>query len=115
MNINPFSGNLAGQLKAMQGKMESAQSGLAEKTIEAQDELGFVKVVITGHQEVSEVSLPGLTKHLSFSGDGELDVLAIEILQDAIKDAVNQAIAQSKALAAKELGEILRLSGLGGL
>lgn len=107
MKINPFSNYLAEQLQAMRGKMEAAQDGLAQKTIEASDDCSIVKITMTGHQEVIAVSLNILEPGNFFDGLKGLDV---EILQDAITDAVNRATAKSKEMAAQEISEIAQAS-----
>jgi len=100
------SGNMMAQLQRMQAALQQAQAELAEETVEASAGGGAVKVVMTGAQECRHVEIsPALVQ--------EADV---EMLQDLILLAVNQAIQDSQALAAQKLGPLtggLSIPGLG--
>ncbi|HEC23084.1 MAG TPA: YbaB/EbfC family nucleoid-associated protein [Chloroflexi bacterium] len=91
-------GNLAQQLQKMQQDMLKAQEELANETLEVTAGGGMVKVVITGHQRVQAIELKPEV----------VDPDDVEMLQDLLVAAVNQAIAQSQAMAAE------RLEGLTG-
>ena len=91
-------GNLAQQIQKMQQDMVKAQEALADETVEISAGGGMVKIVITGHQRIQSISL----------NPEVVDPEDIEILQDLLVAAVNQAIEQSQGMAAE------RLEGLTG-
>ena len=73
-----------------------AQAELAEETIEASAGGGAVRVVMTGTQQCQAVTVaPQLLE------DGD-----VEMLQDLIALAVNQAIRDSQELASRKLGPL---------
>lgn len=91
-------GNLAKQIQQMQDDMLKAQEQLAEETVDVTAGGGMVKIVITGHQRVQSIELkPEI-----------VDPEDVEMLQDLLLAAINQAIEQSQAMAAE------RLEGLTG-
>ncbi len=98
-------GGLAGQLQAMQQQMAEAQEALGDKTVEVSAGGGAVKVVMTGHQKLQSVTI-----------DPEVvDPEDVEMLQDLIIAAVNEAVEASQNLAADEMGQItggLNIPGL---
>ncbi|MEN3186171.1 MAG: YbaB/EbfC family nucleoid-associated protein [Atribacterota bacterium] len=80
----------------MQAKMAKVQEDLKMKTVEAQSGGGMVRVVCNGQQEVLGITIePELLK--------EDD---IEMLQDLVLLAVNEALQKSRALAQEELARI---------
>jgi hypothetical protein len=82
------------QLQKLQGDMLKAQEALGEETVEVTAGGGVVKVVMTGHQKLQAVQIdPAI-----------LDPDDIEILQDLIVAAVNEAVDQSQQLAAARMG-----------
>lgn len=98
-------GGLAGQLQAMQQQMEEAQEALGDKTVEISAGGGVITVVMTGHQKLQSIRI-----------DPEVvDPEDVEMLQDLILAAVNEAVEASQNLAADELGSItggLNIPGL---
>ena len=98
-------GGLAGQLQAMQKQMMEAQEALGDKTVEVTAGGGAIKVVMTGHQKLQSITI-----------DPEVvDPEDVEMLQDLIVAAVNEAVEASQNLAADELGSItggLNIPGL---
>jgi DNA-binding YbaB/EbfC family protein len=98
-------GGLAGQLQAMQQQMLEAQEALADKTVEISSGGGAVTVVITGHQKLQSITI-----------DPEVvDPEDVEMLQDLIIAAINEAVEASQNLAADEMGSItggLNIPGL---
>jgi len=91
-------GNIAQQLKKMQEEMQKAQEELGDETIEVSAGGGAVTIVITGHQHLQSIKL----KPEIVNADD------VEMLQDVLLAAVNQAIEQSQTMAAQ------RLDGLTG-
>jgi hypothetical protein len=98
-------GGLAGQLQAMQKQMLEAQEALGEKTVEVTAGGGAIKVVMTGHQKLQSITI-----------DPEVvNPEDVEMLQDLIMAAVNEAVETSQNLAADEMGTItggLNIPGL---
>jgi DNA-binding YbaB/EbfC family protein len=99
---------LAGQLQAMQQKMLEAQDSLGDKTVEVTAGGGVIKVVMTGHQKL-----------LSIKIDREVvDPDDVEMLQDLITLAINEAVEKSHNLASEQMEDItggLNIPGLSGL
>jgi len=88
--------SLIKQAQQLQAKLAKAQEELGNKTVEASSGGGAVKVVMDGHQKVHSVEI---TPEVADSGD-------VEILQDLVMTAVNEAIAASQELAADHLGKV---------
>jgi DNA-binding YbaB/EbfC family protein len=93
------------QIQQLQQQLEKTKAELAQETVEAGAGGGAVKVVMSGTQECQSVEIsPQLLE------DGDL-----EMLQDLIMLAVNQAIHDSQVMAARRLGPLAGgLPGLGG-
>jgi DNA-binding YbaB/EbfC family protein len=92
-------------LKQMQAKMLKIQEELGAETVEASAGGGAVKIVITGQQKVKEV-------HLDPS---VVDPEDVEMLQDLMVAAFNEALQKSQELAATKLGALtggLKIPGL---
>ncbi|MFN2484485.1 MAG: YbaB/EbfC family nucleoid-associated protein [Candidatus Limnocylindria bacterium] len=98
-------GNLAKMAEQMQAEMAQAQAELRETTLEATAGGGAVRVVITGAQELRAV-------HIDPAAADPGDV---EMLQDLILAAVNEALARSKQLADDKMTAIAGSMGLPGL
>ncbi|MEJ2148234.1 MAG: YbaB/EbfC family nucleoid-associated protein [Chloroflexota bacterium] len=101
-------GGLAKQLQQMQDDLLKAREQLADETVEVTAGGGMVKIVITGHQRVQSIELkPEI-----------VDPEDVEMLQDLLLAAVNQAIEQSQAMAAQRLEGLtggMNIPGLPGL
>lgn len=97
--------NLMKEAQKMQARMAKIQEDLKAKTVEAQSGGGMVQVVCNGQQEILRITIdPELLQ--------ENDV---EMLQDLILAAVNEALHQSKTLAQKELAQITGGMSIPGL
>lgn len=83
-------------LRQMQNRLAKMQEELAAETVEASAGGGAVKVVITGQQRVQSVAIDASV----------VDAEDVEMLQDLVVAAVNEAIARSQELAAKRLGAL---------
>jgi len=97
----PAGGNMGGmmqQIQKMQEEMLKAQEQLADETVEVTAGGGMVTIVITGHQRIQSIVLKPEV----------VDPDDLEMLQDLLVAAVNQAVEQSQAMAAE------RLEGLTG-
>lgn len=100
---SPFGKNMMAQVQELQAKLVQAQEDLGDLTVEVTTGGGAVRLVMTGTQECREVNIdPDLLE----AGD-------VEMIQDLILLAINQAVQESQALAAKQLGPLA--GGLGQL
>lgn len=102
MNLN----KLMKQAQKMQEQMAKTQAELEDKTVEVSAGGGKIKVVANGAGDV-----------LSIKIDKEIvDPEDVEILEDLLLSAVQQAITQGKELANSEMSKITGgMPGLGGL
>lgn len=92
-------GNMGGMMKQaqqLQKKMLKMQEELATKTVEATAGGGMVKVVANGGQKIESISLE---KEV-------VDPEDIEMLQDLILAAVNDALAKSQEMVSSEMGKL---------
>lgn len=90
-------GSIMKQAQKMQKQMEQAQEELADKTLEVTSGGGAVKVVITGKKEIKEITI----------SPDVVDPEDVEMLQDLIMSAVNEALRQAEEMAAGEMGKIM--------
>jgi DNA-binding YbaB/EbfC family protein len=88
---------LVGQLEKLQEEMLKAQERLGEETIEVTAGGGAVKVVIDGHQRLRSITI----------SPEVVNPEDVELLQDLILIAVNEAIERAQALAAEKLSSIV--------
>jgi len=84
------------QAQQLQAKLEKAQEELEKTTVEASSGGGAVTVVITGQQRVVSVKI----------SPEVVDSEDVELLEDLVLTAVNEAIRKSQELAASRLGKI---------
>jgi DNA-binding protein YbaB len=91
------------QLMEMQKKMQEAKRQLDNTTFEVTSSDGLLKIIMTGSQEVKEVSVQ--------ASQQDLEKLSLE---KAIKDVYNRAIKRSHDIAAEKMKDItgLNLPGL---
>ena len=88
--------NLQQQVMQLQEQMLQAQEALKEEQVSATAGGGVVTVVANGHQEI-----------LSIAIDPEVvDPDDVELLQDMVLAAVNEALERSRALAAERMGAL---------
>ena len=90
------------QVQKMQQDMMAAQEQLKNEEVEASAGGGMVTVKVTGDLVVKEVRI----------NPEAVDPEDVELLQDMVTAAVNQAIDQAQQLAASKMGAIS--GGLGG-
>jgi DNA-binding YbaB/EbfC family protein len=98
-------GDLAKMAREMQANMAKAQAELAEATVEGTAGGGAVKVVLTGTQDIKDITI---------SKDA-VDPDDVETLQDLIRAAFTDALAKSRELASQRLGSVtggLKLPGM---
>jgi nucleoid-associated protein EbfC len=90
------------QLQQMQAKMAKIQEDLGSKTVTGTAGGGMVEVVATGHQKVLSVTLKPEV----------VDPADVEMLQDLVLAAVNDAMDKARELASKEMGAVTAGIGL---
>jgi DNA-binding YbaB/EbfC family protein len=98
-------GQIAKMAQQMQTQMAQAQDELKETTLEATAGGGAVRVVITGAQEVRSVEID----------PSAVDPEEVEMLQDLVLSAVNEAIGRSKELERERMGRIAGGMGIPGM
>ena len=99
MNMN----NIMKQAQKMQKQMLETQETLNQNTLEMTSGGGAVKIVISGKKEIQSIKI-----------DPEVvDPDDVEMLEDLILSAVNEAIRQADEMYTNEMGKIT--GGLGGL
>jgi nucleoid-associated protein EbfC len=98
-------GNILKQAQEMHSKISHLQEEMAAKTVESSSGGGMVSVVINGKQEV-----------LSLRIDPEvISRDDVEMLQDLIRAAVNEAIRKSQEMMSEEMKKITGGMSLPGL
>jgi DNA-binding YbaB/EbfC family protein len=96
------------QVQQMQADMAKAQEQLKDEEVEASAGGGMVTVKVAGDLEVKEITIDP-----SAIGDGELAPEDVEMLQDMVLAAVNEALRSAQELAGKKMGGLT--GGLGDL
>ena len=92
--MNPQYQKMLRQVQDMQKAMAKAQEELAEETVEASAGGGTITVVVTGALEVREVRID----------PAAVDPDDVEMLQDLVTAATNEALRAAQALAQQKLG-----------
>lgn len=93
------------QVKKMQEQMLKAQEELASKTVEGTAGGGVVTVVVTGQKNVQSVTIK----------PEAVDPDDVEMLQDLVLTAVNDALAKAEELANKDMGKFTGGMNIPGL
>ena len=96
---NPM--NMMGSLQKLQEQIQQVQEKLADETVTASAGGGVVKVTMTGDQHCRGVELDPMI----------LQEADLEMLQDLVLTAVNNALDASRQLAADRMGPLT--GGLG--
>lgn len=96
-------GNLMQQAQKMQEQMQETQAELEAREYETSAGGGVVKVNINGKKEITRVTID----------PSVVDPDDVEMLEDLVAAAVNEAIRTVEDDAAEEMGKIT--GGLGGL
>jgi DNA-binding YbaB/EbfC family protein len=86
-------GGMLGQIQKLQQDMLKAQEQLADETLEVSAGGGAIAIIVTGNQRVKSIKLQPEV----------VDPADIEMLQDLLVAAVNEAIERSQAYAAEKL------------
>ena len=98
--------NLMKQAQKMQRQMEEAQKELEEKEITAAAGGGAVEVTVSGKREVTKVKL----------SEEVVDPDDIEMLEDLIMAATNEALRQLDEFSSSSMAKITGgMGGLGGM
>jgi DNA-binding YbaB/EbfC family protein len=98
-------GNILNQAKMMQNKLAQIQEEMANKTVEVSSGGGMVSVTANGRQEILSIKI-------------EPEVVNpedVEMLQDLIQAAVNDALRKSQDMVSQEMAKItggLKIPGL---
>jgi DNA-binding YbaB/EbfC family protein len=94
------------QVQEMQAEMEKAQESLKHETVEASAGGGMVTVKVSGELELLELSIDPQA----------VDPEDVELLQDMVLAATNEALRSAQELAASKMGAVTGgLGGAGGL
>jgi len=92
---------LMSQMQKLQEEMEKTQAGLEEEEVTVSVGGGVVTVVATGGQEIRSITIK----------PEAVDPDDVEMLQDMVLSAVNEALQKGKALAEERMGALT--GGLG--
>jgi DNA-binding YbaB/EbfC family protein len=101
----PNMGQLMKQAQQFQSKIAKLQEELGEQTVEASAGGGMVTVVANGKQEIISIVI-----------DPEvIDPDDVEMLQDLIMAAVNDALSRAKEMVNAEMGKLTKGMNLPGM
>jgi hypothetical protein len=104
--MNPNYQKMLKQVQKMQADMAKAQEELAKETVDASAGGGMVTVTVTGSLEVQQVKIDPTA----------VDPDDVEMLEDMILAATNEALRTAQDLQSKRLGGLTEgLGGPGGL
>jgi len=98
-------GNMMKQAQKMQAKMAEMQEQLKDEMLEASAGGGMVRVTISGDLQVKSIVVD----------PAAVDPDDVEMLQDMITAAVNEAIRSAQELAARRMNEITGGMSIPGL
>ncbi|MEO5704690.1 MAG: YbaB/EbfC family nucleoid-associated protein [Candidatus Limnocylindrales bacterium] len=98
-------GNLQRMALQLQQESERVQAELAEARVEGSAGGGVVRAVVTGQQKLLEI----------FIDPSAVDPDDVDMLQDLVAVAINEALDASRRLAEQKMGAMQSLGGLGGL
>jgi DNA-binding YbaB/EbfC family protein len=98
-------GNMMKQAQQLQSKMMKLQEELADKTVESSSGGGMVKVTANGRQQIISIQIE---KEVVDPDD-------VEMLQDLVLAAINDALAKAQEMVSSEMGKLtggLNIPGL---
>jgi DNA-binding YbaB/EbfC family protein len=98
-------GNIMKQAQQMQRRMAQLQEELENKRVEASAGGGMVTAVVSGKQQLLELKIDPVA----------VDPDDVEMLQDLVTAAVNEAIKQSQQLASEEMNKLTGGMNIPGL
>ena len=97
--------NMMKQAQQLQSKMLKLQEELADKTVESSSGGGMVKVVANGRQQIVSIEIENEV----------VDPDDVEMLQDLVLAAVNDALTKAQEMVSSEMGKLtggLNIPGL---
>ena len=103
--LRPQSGSPLKQVQELQAKMLEAQEALGEQTVTVSVGGGAVTVVMTGHQKLQSIKI----------APEAVDPEDVEMLEDLIIAAVNEASEKASELATQSLASLTGGLGIPGL
>jgi nucleoid-associated protein EbfC len=98
-------GNMMKQMQKLQKQMAKAQEELKEKTVEATAGGGMVKVIATGEKKILEVVI----------SEEVVDPDDVEMLQDLILAATNEALKKADDLINQDMGKFTKGMNMPGM
>ena len=98
-------GNIMKQAQQMQRRMAQLQEELENKQVEASAGGGMVTAVVSGKQQLLELKIDPAV----------VDPEDVEMLQDLVSAAVNEALKKSQQLAQEEMGKLTGGMNIPGL
>ena len=106
--FNPGMANMQGMMKKvqkMQQEMLKLQEDLKNRTVEATAGGGAVTVVVTGRKTVEKITI----------APGAVDPDDVEMLEDLVTTAVNEAMRKVEEMTEREMGKLtggMKLPGM---
>lgn len=88
-------GNMMKQVQKLQKQMQQAQEELKEKTVQGSAGGGMVTITANGHKEILDITIK----------PEAVDPDDVEMLQDLVLAALNDALKQVDELVAKDMGK----------
>ena len=98
-------GNMMKQAQQLQSKMMKLQEELADRTVDSSSGGGMIKVTANGRQQIISIQIE---KEVVDPDD-------VEMLQDLVLAAINDALAKAQEMASSEMGKLtggLNIPGL---
>ena len=98
-------GNMLKQVQQMQEKLTTLQEKMGENTVEASSGGGMVTAVANGKQEVLSIKVD----------PSVVDPQDIEMLEDLVAAAVNEALRKARDMVTEEMGKVtggMKIPGL---
>ena len=105
MNQNKKVSNVVKQAQMMQERMEAVQAEVEQKTVEASAGGGVITVIANGKKEIESITIK----------PEAVDPEDVEMLQDLIISAINEAVNNIEATTENEMGKITGGVSLPGL
>src|SRR5882757_7912262 len=105
MPQGPNMNQILKQAQQMQAEMAKAQEELKNEIVEASAGGGMVKVTMTGDMQLRAIEI----------SPEAVDPEDVDMLQDMVAAAVNEALRSAQELASTRMGGIAGLGGGGGL
>ncbi len=93
------------QAETMKGRMEDVQSQMGDVTVEGQAGGGLVRVTATGHAKLKSIKIDPVA----------VDKRDVEMLEDLIVAAVNDALKRAQGAVENELGKVTGGMDLGAI